>query len=130
MPITYSIDRDKQLIHETWTGEIHLKDLAAYWEKYLADPEVLEIRRTIVDLRPATICFSGLDFDALIEDIVLPVLGDRKWLTAIVVGDAVQFGVSRQYQVFAGRYSRDSIFTNVDEAEQWIFTQDCPPVLH
>src|SRR4051812_9024513 len=77
-----------------------------------------------------TICFSGLDFDALIKDIVLPVLGDRKWLTAIVVGDGVQFGVSRQYQVFAGRYSRDSIFSNVDEAEQWIFTQDCPPVLH
>ncbi|HWA10884.1 MAG TPA: hypothetical protein VG838_15700 [Opitutaceae bacterium] len=120
MPITYTIDREKRLIHETWTGEIRAADLAAYWKRYLADPEVLEIRRTIVDLRGCVIRFRGADMDSLIQTVVLPVLKDRKWTTAIVVGEPAQFGVSRQYQVFADRYSEDSIFGNMADAEKWI----------
>ena len=120
MPIAYTIDRDKRLIFETWTGDVHAIDLAAYWKKYLADPEVLEIRRTVVDLRAAVVRFSGLDFVFLIESFVLPALKDRKWTTAIVVTEPSQFGVSRQYQAFAARYSTDSIFASVEEAEKWI----------
>lgn len=124
MPIAYAIDHQKRLIYETWTGEVTAPGLAAYWTRYLADPEVLEIRRTIVDLRAAVISLRGIDFDDLIKTIVLPVLQDRKWTTAIVVGGTVQFGVSRQYQVFAERYSKDSIFFSMAEAEQWIGTID------
>jgi hypothetical protein len=120
MPIDYTIDREKQLIFETWTGEICANDLAAYWKRLLADAEVLEIRRTVVDLRPSVINFTGKDFSSLIETIVLPVLNGRGWTTAIVVGGPTQFGVSRQYQVFAERYSKDSIFASVEEAEKWI----------
>src|SRR3954464_10987794 len=124
MPITYTINHQKGLIRETWKGKIRGADLAAYWQHYLADPEVLAIRRTVVDLRAATIDFSGLDFDALIRTVVLPVLGELKWIPAVVVADLVQFGISRQYQVFAERYSRDSIFKSVDEAEQWVYVTE------
>lgn len=120
MPIFYTVDRDKNLISETWTGEVRSTDLAAHWKHYLGDPEVLKIRRTIVDLRAAVICFSGLDFDSLIQEIVVPALNGKKWTTAIVVNAQSQFGVSRQYQVFAQRYSTDSIFESVAEAEKWI----------
>lgn len=120
MPIAYTLDREKKLIFETWTGEIQAADLAAYWRKYLADPEVLAIRRTIVDLRAAVLCFNGVDFLSLIQEIVLPALKGQKWTTAIVVSEPSQFGVSRQYQVFAESYSKDSIFGSVAEAERWI----------
>jgi hypothetical protein len=123
MPITYTIDRGKRLIYETWTGEVRAADLAAYWETYLADPEVINLRRTLVDLRTATIAFSGLEFDTLIQRIVLPVLQERKWTTAIVVANPVQFGISRQYQVFAHHYSQDSIFKSIADAEAWLATQ-------
>jgi hypothetical protein len=95
MPITYTIDHDKQLIYETWTGEVSAADLAAYWENYLSNPAVMAIRRTVVDLRAATLAFSGLDFDSLIQQIVLPILGERKWISAIVVGNPVQQGLHR-----------------------------------
>jgi hypothetical protein len=124
MPIAYAIDRDKNLIYETWTGEIHSADIAAHWKQYLGDPEVMKVRRTIVDLRAAVICFSGLDFDSLIQEIVLPGLNGKKWTTAIVVTALSQFGVSRQYQVFAQRYSTDSIFESAAEAEKWIGSTD------
>lgn len=121
MPITYTIDSEKNVIFETWTGEVRAEDLAAYWKRYLADPEVLEIRRTIVDLRASIINFSGMELKSLIQSIVMPVLKDRNWTTAIVaVGGSIEFGVSRQYQVFAGQYSKDSIFESVAEAEKWM----------
>jgi len=120
MPITYSIDREKKLITEVWTGEISAECLKAYWQQYLANPEVLEIRRTLVDLRQAEILFRGSDLDALIKNIVLPVLNGRVWKTAIVVEKPFQFGVSRQYQAFAERYSKDAIFRDMVEARHWL----------
>lgn len=124
MPITYTIDHDKNLIYETWTGEVHSAELADYWKKYLMDPDVLKIRRTVVDIRECVIGFRGSDFDGHIQSIVLPVLQGRKWTTAIVVARPAQFGVSRQYQVFAERYSRDAIFGSIAEAEKWIASPD------
>ena len=120
MPITYTIDREKKLILETWTGEVSASDLAEYWKRYLGDTEVLPLRRTVVDMREAVIRFTGWEMDRLIKDIVLPALEGRDWKTAIVVKEPTQFGVSRQYQVFAQRYSKDSIFSTVEEARTWL----------
>ena len=126
MPITYIVDPDKQLIHETWTGEVRAADLASHWARYLDDPAVMAARRTVVDLRASTIGFSGLEFDTLIRAIVLPRLQGRKWISAIVVGTPVHHGVTRQYQVFAERYSQDAIFKTTSDAETWIIAQKMP----
>jgi hypothetical protein len=120
MSITYTIDREKNLITEVWTGEVHAECLAAYWKRYLDDPEVLAIRRTLVDLRQGIILFQGSDLDTLIHSIVLPALKGRDWKTAIVVEQPFQFGVSRQYQVFADRYSKDAIFYDMGAARSWL----------
>lgn len=122
MPITYSIDQENRIIEEKWTGTISKDDLADYWRRYLDDLEVLDIRRTIVDLRESHIVFTGRQMQDLIELIVLPDLKGQDWKTAIVVGESYQFGVSRQYQVFAEMYSKDAIFNNMDEARGWILS--------
>lgn len=120
MPISYSIDRDAQLITEVWTGVIQAADLADYWKRYLEDPEVLAIRRTVVDLREAVIRFTGTELDSLIRSVVEPALGGRDWKTAIVIASPLQKGISRQYGVFAQRYSKDAIFESIEEARNWI----------
>ena len=121
MPITYRVDREKWLIFESWVGVVGADDLAAYWTQYLTDADVLKIRRTIVDLRGAIITFNGDDLRFLVDSLVRPKLSNLKWKTAIVVtGGSVEFGVSRQYQVFAGHYSTDSIFENLEDADNWI----------
>jgi hypothetical protein len=122
-PISYSVDLAQGVIFEVWRGDITAADLRRYWGTYLADPEVLSVRRTLVDMRAATILFSGNDLSNLVASVVIPALGGRDWKTAIVVEQPVQFGVSRQYQVFAERYSRDSIFHDPDEALRWLCTQ-------
>jgi len=123
MPISYSIDLEKNVIFEVWTGDIAATDLELYWTKYLEDTQVLSIRRTLVDLRTANILFRGELFADLIAKIVQPVLAGKDWKTAIVVERPVQFGVSRQYQVFAETFSRDSIFHDYDEALEWLLQQ-------
>jgi hypothetical protein len=120
MPISYTIDHERQIIVEAWTGDVSAADLATYWQYYLADATVMAIRRTLVDLRGCTITFSGEELADLIERIVTPILDERAWRTAILVEQPVQYGVSRQYHVFAERYSHDAIFHSYDEALCWL----------
>ncbi len=124
MPINYSIDHDTRVIFETWTGEVTAAALGEYWTRYMADPDVMDIRRTLVDLRECTILFKGSDLSNLIETIVTPRLKGRNWRTALVTGDPVQFGISRQYHVFAERYSHDSIFQDPASALTWLFKDE------
>jgi hypothetical protein len=123
MPIRYSIDNQKGCILEEWEGAISINDLEAYWTSYLADPKVLEIRRTIVDLRNARIEFKGDELDNLVQRLVIPKLNGLHWKTALIVSHPVQFGVARQYHVFADRYSRDAIFSDPTAAEEWLLNQ-------
>jgi len=123
MPIAYSISADEMIIHEKWTGPVSARDLKEYWSRYLQDPKVLAIRRTLVDLRDADILFTGNELSGLVHSIVLPALEGRNWISALLVGKPVQHGVSRQYQVFAEFYSRDAIFDDAATAEKWLRDQ-------
>ena len=123
-PISYAIDHNLGVIFEVWRGDVTADALRRYWESYLEDPDVLALRKTLVDLRDASIQFTGAELSSLVEAIVVPALKGRTWTTAIVAGQSVQFGVSRQYQVFAEHYSQDSIFHDYDTALQWLLDRD------
>ena len=123
MPISYSIDSAAGVIFEVWEGDVTAADLRGYWKRYLADPKVMELRKTLVDLRQGRIQFTGAELSALISTMVTPALKGRSWTTALLVGGAVEFGVSRQYQVMAERYSRDAIFHDADAALTWLTHQ-------
>jgi hypothetical protein len=122
-PISYSIDKSLGVIREVWSGRVTAADLQRHWVAYLANPEVLEVRRTLVDLRGADIQFNGRELSKLVLNLIIPRLNGRDWTTALVVGKPVQLGVSRQYQVFAEQYSRDCIFYDRDEALRWLLQQ-------
>ena len=123
MPISYSIDSAAGVIFEVWEGDVTARDLRHYWKRYLADPQVMKLRRTLVDLRRGRIQFTGAELSSLILTVVTPVLKANNWTTALVVGGPVTFGVSRQYQVMAERYSRDAIFHDADAALTWLTQQ-------
>jgi hypothetical protein len=123
MSITYVVDHSQHIILETWSGTVLAADLAAHWRVYLEDADVMGCRRTLVDLRDARIAFTGRELSVLVQTMVLPVLAGRKWATAILVADPAQYGTSRQYQVFAGAYSRDAIFSDWHAAQSWLLQQ-------
>jgi hypothetical protein len=118
--ISYSVDKALGVIFEVWSGDITAADLQRYWQSYLADPDARAVRKSVVDLRHANIRFTGSELARLVETVVIPSLNGLQWKTAIVVATPVQFGVSRQYEVFAEQYSTDHIFRDFDEALRWI----------
>jgi len=122
MPITYTIDEKSGVILESWQGTITADDLAAYWRGLLADPAAMALRRTVADLRRSRLAFSGAELMQLVDEIATPRLAGSSWKTAIIVDTPDQFGVSRQYQVYAEHYSRDAIFHDPDAALRWVLT--------
>jgi hypothetical protein len=120
MTIEYTIDHERKVILETWLGTTTASELASYWRRILVDPEVLAIRRTLVDLRGASIEFTGLELASMVESIVIPMLGGKTWRSALLIEKPVQFGTSRQYQVFAENYSQDAIFHDPEAAMRWL----------
>jgi hypothetical protein len=119
-PIRYSIDDARGLIFETWEGAISAADLRRFLATYLADPKVLALRRTLVDLRLSEIRFTGDELMDIVHTIVAPRLQGAPWKTAILVSQPVQYGVSRQWQVFAQSFSKDSLFYDIDAALTWL----------
>jgi len=123
VPIAYSIDRENGCIVETWTGDVTAKELAMHWRRYLSDPDVLALRRTLVDLRNCRIAFTAAELSQLVERIVLPALHGMNWRTAIVLGEPNHFEISRQYHAIAESYSQDSVFSTSEAALAWLHTQ-------
>lgn len=123
MPATYSVDQSRKLIFEVWTGDVRVADVKSLWKKYLADPQVMAIRKTLADLRQADLHLTGLELLELIEKVAVPGLHGLTWKTAIVVGRPDQYGFSRQFQVFAEVFAENSIFQDYDEALAWILEQ-------
>ena len=126
VPITYAIDHERRVIFATWSGEIRLEDVEGYWRALMADPLALGLRRSVADLRSAQLAFRGVEFAQLIQTIALPALAGRRWHTAVIVDQPLQFGITRQYQALADAYSRDAIFDNPEDALKWLLAQGEP----
>jgi hypothetical protein len=122
MPISYSIDHERSVIVETWTGDVDATELGDYWRRMLADPDAQAIRRTLVDLRHCTVLFTGSQLSDLVRGIAEPRLSGKQWKTAIIVDQPVQFGISRQYHAFAESFSNDAIFDDRDAALTWLLS--------
>ena len=119
-PISFSIDRELGIIFEIWRGEITAAHVRRYWETLLSNADALTFRRTLADLREANLQLTGKELSGLVTEVVIPMLNGLDWRTAIVVARPAQFGVSRQYQVFAQTFSTDQIFYDADEALRWL----------
>ena len=120
MPITYRKDIERNYVHVEWIGEITLHFLEKHLVEFFNDPFVISSARDLTDVSKAELNFNGSQFESLINQIVIPLLAGRARKTAIVVQRPDQFGVARQYNVFADSYSVDKIFYDCDSALKWL----------
>lgn len=127
MPITYTVDLERGISEARWTGRITVDDVRDHWTRLLADPDALRFRRSLADIREADFELRGPELDALVRTLMAPALEGRSWKAAIIVEKPVQMGLSRQYQVFAERYSVDAIFTDPDAARAWLLSPSDAP---
>lgn len=119
-PISYRVDQTLGLVVSHWNGEVTVADVERFWAQVLSDPDVLALRRHLADIRAATLHFTGEELRQLIWRRVAPALRGQHWTSAIVVAQPEQFGVSRQFQVFAEVWDEAQIFYDLDEAMRWV----------
>jgi len=120
MPISYTIDHEVGVIFATWRGEVTADELARHWGVVFADPGFKTVRRTLADVRAASIAFSGAELARLVETMAAPAVGAGGWKAAIIVSQTAQFGMSAQFHVFAGLFSKDAVFFDTETALAWL----------
>lgn len=121
--ISYHVDAAGGLILETWSGVITRDVLLAHWRQCLADPAVLAVKRTLVDLRDCDVQFSGEEWLRLIEGCVLNRPDLLGWKTAIVVDKPHLHGIARQFLGHAARLTHGELFEQPDQAATWLTRQ-------
>lgn len=120
MTITYVVDAEHGAVLSHWEGDVTAAELRAHWTAVLDDPAARAVARTIADLRKARPAFTGTELRDAVSSIAAPRLRGLSWTNAIVVDDPVQYGVSRQFQVFSELLSENAIFASVEEALVWV----------
>ena len=123
MPISYTVDAERRVVFERWSGSVTAKDISDYWHTLTHDRHALSIRRSLADLRGMEIRFSEVDFFFLIRTVALPGLGNFKWTAAIVADRNAVRALRRQVQIYMQTFSRSMKFSDRDAALEWVLEQ-------
>ena len=120
MPITYTVDKQQNVVLVTWQGDVTEDEYRAHLRAMLQDADALRAGRCLTDLTHATSLLSGSQLNAVANSEAVPLLGGRPWKTAVLVGSTVNYGVARQYQILSESEQTDSVFRSRDAALAWL----------
>lgn len=120
MPIEYRIDRGLGVVHHEFTGAISLEDFEQHWRRFLADPELPDPLFMFADMRNCRIVVHGADAQYLVQAVVNPLLGDRRWVSSVVVASPCDYGVTKQFIAYSEKFGDTEVFFDLDEATRWL----------
>ena len=120
MPIEYNIDPELGIVNHEFTGEIFYKDFEAYWRRFLSEPNLPEPLVMLADLRNCELRVDGEDVQRLARTVIEPLLGDRRWISAVIVASNVEYGVTKQFIVYSARFGETEVFRDAGEAIRWL----------
>jgi hypothetical protein len=122
MGITHRYDPAEGLVRACWDGPITAGDVREYWTARVAELEAQPGRCALVDMRTCEVRFTGSEMRELVRTILRPHFANRGHRVAILVRDPVQFGTSRQFQVFFELLGESEIFQDEAAALAWLDT--------
>jgi hypothetical protein len=124
VPVTYSVDRDKGFLWQTWEGRVTLAEVVRFRDEIKR--ESLEGWNTLVDLRKTT--GSPIDTDQLRSLARDPVHNAKMAILAKDRGH--QFGRARMFELTASAQqpSRTDVrvFTALEDALAWLTAPPAP----
>ncbi len=120
MPITYSIDRERNRILTTCSGHVTLPQVIAHFDALQRDPNCPPRLDVLLDLTAVTSLPDSPQIRAaaervgLVSEIVFEAC-------AIVASRESLFGMARMFEVFArGHFASIRSFRKRDDAEKWL----------
>jgi len=123
VPISYVVDRERNVVLVAWQGEVTEEDYRAHLRAMLTDPESLRTGRCLTDVTRANIRMSGAQLNDIGTAVALPLLAGRPFKTAVLAESTVNFGVARQYQILSQSESSDGVFRDRDAALAWLLKE-------
>ncbi len=125
MPITYHNDPVQRVVFETWSGDVHAYDMRAHFTRVLQDPVSVSIRRSLGDARQAVPQTTAEEIDLIVQEVVLPGLNGRPWVSAAVVASALHLRLAHRYKL-AQNLHEVALFSDPDAALRWWLRQEPP----
>jgi hypothetical protein len=121
MPVTYQIDKARQLIRTRCVGPVTIEEVLGHFRELERDPECPGHLDVLLDLSEET----SLPKPQNLREITSAIRGIRETVRfgkcAIVAPSDGLFGLLRMFEVFAEQYFHESyVFRTTEEAEKWL----------
>jgi hypothetical protein len=125
MPITTTIDVERNLIIRKVTGKFVIDDLKAAYAYTFDHPDYTPSMPALWDLLDADIADVSSEVLREVVKLVQTVSEDRGsgYKVAFVAPDDISYGITSMFKAYGDNLSfRMSIFRNMDEATSWLET--------
>lgn len=120
MPIQFEIDRVHGIVYHDFDGPITFGELETYWRTFLSKNDLPRPLALFADMRKCTMEVHGDDIQAIVHTVIEPLLGERRWVAAAVVGSTTEYGVTKQFMAYSERCGITEVFLDADEALAWL----------
>ena len=120
MATARTIDHERGFLRGTWTGRVTGIELADATRTLLENAEAMRLGRSLTDLRLAQLEVHMPDISRILEELIVPGLGERRYRMALLVADALQFGICRQFLSLTEPHIEGEAFYDEDEALTWL----------
>jgi hypothetical protein len=127
MPVTYEIDKTKQIIRTRCAGNVTFEEVIGHFPELERDPDCPDRLDVLLDLSDLASLPQSDQLRAVSHEIDRVRGRVRFDACAIVASKDAVFGIARVFEVFAEEGFRVTrVFRTVDEAEAWLASQQSP----
>jgi hypothetical protein len=124
MPVTYQIDRTRNLIRTRCFGEVTLEEVLDHFRTLQSDPECPSRLDVLLDLSECLSAASGGQLRTVNQAIASVRERVQFDACAIVAPTDLLFGMGRMFEVLAEeRFRATHVFRSVVDAEEWLSSQ-------
>jgi hypothetical protein len=121
MPVTYQIDKAKQLVRTSCTGATTLDEVLGHFAELLQDPECPHRLNVLLDLSEMTSLPASEQLRTVAGEIGRIVPQVQFLNCAIIAPRDALFGMARMFEVFAEQhFAATRVFRTRDEGASWL----------
>ena len=121
MPVTYSIDPARKLIHTTCSSTANLEEIIDHFRTLSIDPQCVGSLDVLLDVSSAETFPDSKNLARVITELGKLSEKVQFGLCAIAAGQDTMFGMMRMFEVVAGKhFTVVRVFRTLAGAQQWL----------
>lgn len=124
MPVTYSIDASRRMIHTICSGALTFAEVIGHFRELSVDPACSGHLDVLLDLSDTSTLPERRQLGAVNAELDAIRRKVQFGLCAIVATRDALFGMMRMFEVLAGDYFQATrVFRAIDQAEAWLLSK-------